>query len=815
MKHFTIIGVALATFFTFGSTLYTPLHAQPRSVDAELEAKVEKTLSQMTLQEKVRLSYAQSKFSSPGVARLGVPELSMSDGPHGVRMEILWDSWDHAEWTNDSCTAFPALTCLAATWNPEMGSLYGRMVGEEARYRKKSVLLGPGVNLYRSPLNGRNFEYMGEDPYLASQMCVPYIQGLQSNGVACCVKHYALNEQEVFRGHVDVRVSDRALYELYLRPFQAAVQQGGAWSLMGSYNQYLDQHASHNQRLLNEILKKEWGFDGAVISDWGATHNTREAALYGLDLEMGSYTNGLTSEAQINSYDQYYLGKRYLDMCLKGEIPEDVINDKARRMLRLLYRTELNPNRGFGSMNSPEHTSAGRKIAQEGIVLLKNNVPVQKGAPLLPINAKAYKKILVVGENATRSLCEGGGSSELKARDEVSPLRGIQERFGKDCEVLYAKGYESGPAMYGRINEISAETYAQMRAEAVEQAKQADLVIYVGGLNKNHFQDCEGGDRLSYNLPFHQDELISELLKVNKNIVLVIVSGNAYDMPWLNEAPALVQSWYLGSEAGHALADVLSGDVNFSGKLPFTMAQQLIDYPAHQLGRVAYPGVLPNELPATYASEAGKPLSSAQLLSIVTSDKKGQALINTSKSFPESIMQPNNGRFGGRGTETEVYAEDILLGYRWFDYFGQNGTSGANSSKGSKGSKGSACRVRFPFGYGLSYTTFAYGKPTISGRTVSVKVKNTGSVEGQEVVQFYVGDDQSSVIRPVKELKHFSKIALQPGEEREVTYEVQDDDLKFFDEQAHQWRSEAGTFTIYVGASSADIKGVVSLNVDR
>lgn len=432
--------------------------------NGDIESMVEALLNKMTLEEKVRLSYAQSKFSSPGVARLGVPELYSSDGPHGVRMEICWDSWEHAGWTNDSCTAFPALTCLAATWQPELANLYGRMVGEEARYRKKNVLLGPGVNLYRTPLNGRNFEYMGEDPYLASRMCVPYIQGLQSNGVACCVKHYALNEQETFRNHVDVRVSDRALYELYLRPFHAAVVEGGAWSVMGSYNQYLNQHATHNARLINDILKKEWGFDGAVITDWGAAHNTDEAIFNGLDLEMGSFTDGLSTEAPINSYDDYYLGRAYLEKCRRGEVPDSIINDKARRMLRLILRTAMVGNNGFGSMNSPEHVAAARKIAQEGIVLLKNN-------GLLPLVPKDNMKILVVGENATRSLCEGGGSSELKPRDEVSPLRGIKERFGGKCTIEYAKGYVSGRTMYGKVDVLPQSIYDSLRNEAVEKRR--------------------------------------------------------------------------------------------------------------------------------------------------------------------------------------------------------------------------------------------------------------------------------------------------------------------------------------------------------
>jgi len=767
----------------------------------DIEKQVEEILSQMTVEEKCRLSYAQSKFSSPGVARLGVPELYTSDGPHGVRMEINWNDWGHSEWTNDYCTAFPALTCLAATFDPDMAMLYGKNVGEEARYRKKNVLLGPGVNLYRTPLNGRNFEYMGEDPYLAARMAVPYIQGLQSNGVACCVKHYALNEQEEFRGHVDVKVSDRALRELYLRPFEAAVKQGKAWSLMGSYNQYMDQHASHNEVLLNQILKEEWGFDGAVISDWGATHNTKEAALYGLDLEMGSYTNGLTSESKGFGYDDYYLGTAYLEMVKKGEIPMDVVNDKARRMLRLILRTSLVPNANklssFGKLNSAEHLAACRRIAQEGIVLLRND-NVNLNETLLPIDIDKYKKILVVGDNAVRKLTEGGGSSELKAKDEVSPLRAIQERFSNTTTIEFAQGYTCGPSMYGRTIEISAEEQAKLRAEAIEKAKSADLIIYIGGMNKNHFEDCEGGDRRTYHLDFFQDELIEGLQAVNKPMITVIVSGNSYAMPWLAKTTTLVQSWYNGSQSGPALVDVLSGDVNPSGKMPFTMAVALEDYPAHKMGRVAYPGLTPDSLPAIFQFGKGNPKSAdllkkgffAQQAKAIEADKKiNSATRNLSLDGRKHL---------GKDTEAVVYAEDILLGYRWFDAVGQNGTY---QKKGS--------HVVFPFGYGLSYTTFEYGKPVIDGNNVTVSVKNTGKVAGKEVVQFYVGDDKSSVVRAKKELKYFEKIELAPNEEKSITYHISDDDLKFYDEVSHEWKLEPGTFTISVASSSTDVKGTV------
>lgn len=767
----------------FLGSLCLVAQAQGPLTGEKLEQRVQELLSQMTLEEKCRLSYAQSKFSSPGVPRLGVPELWTSDGPHGVRMEINWNDWGHSHWTNDSVTVFPALTCLAATWNPDMALLYGQSVGEEARYRKKNVLLGPGVNIYRTPLNGRNFEYMGEDPYLSSEMCVPYIIGLQQNGVGACLKHYILNDQEEYRGHVDVRVSDRALYEIYLPAFKAAVQRANVWSIMGSYNCYKGQHNTHNDILINKILKGEFGFKGAIISDWGATHDTREAALCGLDLEMGSYTNGLTSESKGFTYEDYYLGKAYLQMCKRGEIPDSVINDKAARMLRLLLQTSPNAQlapgvKPSGALNSPEHLAAARAIGDEGVVLLKNGGVLKghkpaKGActeALLPIDVKRYKKILVVGENAVRCLSEGGGSSELKPRDEVSPLRGLKARFGAETTIEYAEGYVSGPSMYGRIIEIPTSRYDSLRADAVAKAKEADLIIYIGGLNKNHFQDCEGGDRLGYELPFHQDELINALLDVQPRMVMVLISGNAVEMPWIDRVPSLVQSWYVGSQAGPVLADILSGDVNPSGKTVFSYPVRLEDCPAHYYGLSSYPGVHPDSLSFYNEKNPGKRNTSA-----------------------------NSRSHHGKGNEAQVYAEDIFVGYRWYDTMGKGKDKWADKR----------IHLLFPFGYGLSYTTFQYGKPSIDGTRVTVAVKNTGSVAGKEVVQFYVGDDQASVKRPRKELKYFKKVSLAPGEEKTVTYDIKPEDLKFFDEAKHDWVSEPGTFHIYVCASSADERGSV------
>lgn len=389
----------------------TPLYLDARK---PLELRVKDALSRMTLEEKTRLSYADGRFSTPGCARLGIPGLMYSDGPHGVRAEICWNSWDYAGWTNDSCTAFPALTCLASTWNPSLSKKYGLAIGEEARFRHKNVLLGPGVNIYRTPLNGRNFEYMGEDPFLAARMCVPYIQGVQENGVAACVKHYALNNQEHWRNHIDVQVSDRALYEIYLPAFKAAVEEGKVWSIMGAYNKVRGTHAAHNKLLNNDILKGEWKFDGCVVTDWGAAHNTYEAAMNGLDLELGTFTNGLTSNSD-QGYDSYYLGSAYLRMVKEGKVPMNVVDDKASRVLRLIFRTAMNVDGKFGAMSNDSHYETAYQVATEGVVLLKNEAEF-KGESLLPLKQGKYKHILVVGDNAVRNLMAGGGSSELKPK---------------------------------------------------------------------------------------------------------------------------------------------------------------------------------------------------------------------------------------------------------------------------------------------------------------------------------------------------------------------------------------------------------------
>lgn len=705
--------------------------AKPLYLDttAPLEQRVQDALKRMTVHEKIQVLHAQSKFTSAGVPRLGIRQLNMDDGPHGVREELEWNSWAPAKWTNDSIVAFPSLTCLAATWNPDLSAAYGNAVSEEFAFRYKDIMLGPGVNIARTPFNGRAFEYMGEDPYLVGRMVVPYIKGAQANGVACCLKHFALNNQEIDRFAVEVKISERALREIYLPAFERAVKEAGVWTIMGSYNLWQGVHCCQNDTLLNGILKGEWGFDGAVVSDWGGVTDTWQAATGGMDIEMGSFTDGKLKESEF-TYDDYYLARPFEKLINEGKIPMKVLDDKVARVLRTMFRTAMNPDKAIGSQCSEEHYDVCRQIGEEGIVLLKNS------NNMLPLDANRYGKILVVGENATRSLTQGGGSSELKTLRDVSPLDALRALYGD--KIDYAQGYSSGRALYDHVDPVAPELLAQLKAEALEKAKAADLIIFIGGLNKNNKQDCENSDRESYDLSFGQNGLIGELAAIQKNIMVVTFGGNAYATPWLDRVQALVHCWYLGSESGNALANVLTGKVCPSGKLPVTFAKKQNDYPSLQYGQIGYPG-----------------------------DGK-----------------------------TVEYKEGIYVGYRHFD------------TKGVK--------TQFPFGFGLSYTTFKYGKPQIAANgdawTVSVDVTNTGKCEGKEIVQLYVGDEKCSVDRPKKELKNFAKVSLKPGETKTVSMDITRQDLKFWDETTHAWKAEPGKFKAYVCASAEDVRGTVVFN---
>ena len=732
---------AVLLLFTFHFSLFTL--AQPVYLDknAPLEARVKDALSRMTVHEKVQMLHATGKFTSLGVPRLGIKELHHSDGPHGVRAEVDWNTWNVAHWNNDSIVAFPSLTCLAATWDRELSARYGKAIGEEFAFRDKHLLLGPGTTIARMPLNGRSFEYMGEDPCLAGEMVVPYIQNVQAQGVACCLKHFFLNNQETNRNMVNVNVSERAVNEIYLPAFKKAVQKGGVWTMMGSYNRWLNVYCCQNDSLLNGIVKRGWGFDGAIVSDWGGANDDWQAATGGLDIEMGTDTNGKTLDNS-KGYNTYHLADHFEQYINEGKIPMSVLDDKASRVLRTIFRTAMNPDRVYGSQCSEEHYDVCQAVGEGGIVLMKNDKV--KKQTLLPLDVSKYRHILVVGENATRSLTEGGGSSELKSKFDIAPLDALTKTIHEanpSAEVEYAQGYYSGRPLYASQERLDEARQAQLRAEALEKAKSADLIIYIGGLNKNGFQDCEATDRREYQLSFGQPELISSLAGIQPNIVVVTFGGNPFDTSWLKKVPAFVHCWYLGSMSGTSLANVLTGKVNPSGKLAQTWAVAKDDYPCFKYGQEGYPGV------------------------------RGQV----------------------------YYNEGIYVGYRYFD---TNKVTPA-----------------FPFGHGLSYTTFSYGKPTVTlneadnSGEITIPVTNSGKVEGKEIVQLYIGKKDSKVDRPAKELKNFVKLSLVPGETKTAKVTFTADDLKYFDESVHDWVLEPGRYTAYLCASETDVRQKIEFTV--
>ncbi|HTV40356.1 MAG TPA: glycoside hydrolase family 3 C-terminal domain-containing protein [Candidatus Sulfotelmatobacter sp.] len=704
-NEFVVTLTVAALFIAFaGRSFAGDTNALYLDPNQPVDARVDDLLSRMTLEEKVSMVHADSAFSTAGVPRLGIPERYFSDGPLGVRETLVGANYQPIGSANDFSTAMPAGICLAATWDTNIAYMEGETIGEEARARHKDIMLGPAVNIYRTPLCGRNFEYFGEDPYLAGQIAVGYIHGEQSQDVASCVKHFALNNQEHERTTINVEADERALREIYLPAFKAAVQQGGVWCVMGSYNQFRGQHCCENDYLLNQILKEEWGFKGLVMSDWGGTHNTREAALNGLDIEMGARHN----------YDNSYLAQPYLDGLKSGEFPMAGLDDKVRRNLRVMFATHvLDPGRTNGSLNTVVHELNSRRVAEEGIVLLKNK------RHILPLNTAGIKTIAVIGDNAVLPQDHGGGSSQIKSFYEISPLQGIVNRAGKDVNIIFSEGYEQNGG-------------SNLTDRAVAAAKAADVVIYVGGLVHDRY-DTEGKDHPDYKLPFGQDELIQKIVAANPRTVVVLLGTPAEMDAWVDRVPAVMQAWYMGMEGGNALAAVLFGDVNPSGKLPCTIAKRLEDSPAHAMG--AYPGT--------------------------------------------------NG--------VEVYKEGLLVGYRWFDT--------------------KKIEPQFPFGYGLSYTTFKYSNLKLvpgndSGRTivtVQFDIENTGSVPGAEVAELYVHERKPDLMRPEKELKGFRRVFLQPGEKQTVSIPLDETAFAYYDPAKKSWVAQKDQFRILVGGSSRDI----------
>jgi beta-glucosidase len=712
------------------------LAATPRSARAQADdpamAVAKKVLSQMTLAEKVTLCHGASTFSIGAIPRVGLPdEFVMDDGPNNVRPDVARDEFTSLDHQNDFSTSLPPLSALAATWDITMATNYGQVLGEEARARGKDMILGPGVNMMRTPLCGRNFEYMGEDPKLTGTLAAAYIRGMQSQDVAACVKHYDANSQELNRFAVDEEIDERTLREIYLPAFEAAVKQGGVLTVMDAYNKVRGQWCSENSYLNNTILKTQWAFPGFVVTDWGALHNTIAAALGGADVEMDAGSR------------IHFFAQPLLDAVQAGKVPEAVVNDKALRVLYVMARLHKigGGTRAKGSLNTPEHQQVARQIAENAIVLLKNQ------AGLLPLHVSAIKRVLVLGQTAINLNCQGGGSAAGKPPYEITPLAGLQKRLGAQVEVDYAPfptsdttaGLSATPdhALAGQLPSDRPMTQEQVKTKA----QQADVVLLFTGdaHGKGQAQEGEGNDRPNMKLPAGDDEAIAALVGVNPKTVVVNLSGTPVEMPWIDQVSTLVQYWFSGQEGGNALAAVLFGDVNPSGKLPFTFPVKLADTPAAALNNY--------------------------------------------------------------NAQRVDYAEGIFIGYRWYD--------------------AKKIEPLFPFGYGLSYATFAYknvrlSQPSLlpSGQVqVSVEVTNTGKVAGAETVQLYVHDPKPAVEKAPRELKGFAKVMLQPGETRTVALPLVARDLAYFDPPRMQWKADAGVYELSLGTSSRDLRQQTSVDL--
>ncbi|MBN2806679.1 MAG: glycoside hydrolase family 3 C-terminal domain-containing protein [Prolixibacteraceae bacterium] len=690
-------------------------------IQEHYEPIIDSLIARMTLDEKVGMLHGTGMFVSGGVERLGIPEFHYTDGPNGVREELERHSWNPLGLGNDSATFFPTGSALGATWNTELAYRYGEGLGLETRARGKDMILGPAVNIMRTPIGGRTFEYFTEDPLLNSRITVAYVKGVQNQDVAVCVKHFAANNQEFERMSVSIEMDERTLQEIYLPAYKASVLEANALGMMGAYNQFRGEYLCQHDYLNNQILKGEWGFKGMIVSDWGATHNTVTAALGGLDVEMGTDTHQ-------QNYDLNFMGHPLRDSVLAGSIPMEVIDDKVRRILRVTYNlNKMEEGREEGEFVSDKIKQIARDVAAESIVLLKND---QK---LLPLDADKLKSMAVIGLNATQSQAKGGFTAGVKPKYEISPLQGLQNKVGDQITIHYAKGYVQRFEQEHNWRTPAINTPdSALLAEAVEAARNAEVAIIFAGNTREI--ETETIDRASLDLPFGQDELIRAVTAVNPNTIVVIIAGAPVNLNTAREtASAIVYGWFNGSEGGNAMADVLFGDVNPSGKLPFTIPVQLSDVGVHALD--AYPG-------------------------------------------KDLIME---------------YKEGILVGYRWFDT--------------------KKIEPAYPFGFGMSYSDFNISKVKTNKSTyrkdeqvqISITIENTGNFDGKEVIQCYVNDEDSSVLRPEKELKTFAKVFLKAGEKKTVSLNLDVEDLAFFDENSKQWVLEPGFFKLMLGNSSRNI----------
>lgn len=707
------------------------------------DAKAGRILKRMTLEEKVEMLHAKYYFVSAGVPRLKIADMNYADGPFGIREEMEPLSWNPLHWTTDSATFFPTGSALAATWDPEMAYIYGTGMAREAKLRGKDMILGPAMNIQRIPTGGRTYEYLSEDPYLNSKLAVGYTKGVQDNGVAVCLKHFALNNQETNRGTVNVIASPRAMREIYLPAFEAAVTQGDAWGIMAAYNKINGAWCAENDWLMNQVLRRDWGFKGMVISDWGGTHST------------GSVYKGLNVEMPTKDF----LGQALLDSVRTGKIDTSWVDARVREILRVRLAVEPVPAEEANKevTAQPEQARIAYRVAQKSIVLLKNNENI------LPLDLNNIKTIAVIGDNADKKMGQGGVGAGVKARNEITPLQGLKAAVGNRAQILYAQGWSSqqqrggfGFGFWGRNNAPAGPSAKELEDGAVEAARQADVVIVMAGNNRS--VETEGSDRKDISLPFNQEQVIERIAEVNPNVITVLVVGAPVDLRQVDPvSKAMLVSWFNGSEGGSALADVLLGYISPSGRLPFTFPVRLEDSPAYALGN------FPN----------GTPAAADIFVNLV--DKKSDLSDDQAKNV-------------------SVYSEDLLVGYRWFNT--------------------KDIRPAYPFGYGLTYTTFEYSDITTSKDKyvdkqdidVSFKLKNTGHFKAEEVVQLYVNRPQSKVEWPERELKAFARVALEPGQDSTITLSVPVESLKYWSEDDYRWKLENGDVKIIIADNASSCK---------